>query len=442
MGAHQSFLAAKEVYALLGCEDRINMAIDSGGHSLSDEAMEQWMDWLDLQFDRRQGHFKNQLMYDYAFERWQQRTCLNLNVMNYPRRGLDDLMVLDDGRAIVTVVDWQTKRCEIEERMRVVVGELPDYRLPDSPHLERAQVYDQYWTFRTEGGLVTDRLALDGGLVCHLTYREADAQNGSLPVVVYCHQYNDQRGFAWQRHEQAGVHVSERLADLGFLVVEFDLFGYGRRNHDAGLDYWTAHPDRSALGMMIGDVHQILDALEAVALADTSRMAVIGYSLGGTVALHASALDQRVGACVSICGMGSMRLDRHSDETEGLGRYCLLRPTLPRLGYFVGQEDRVPYDYHELLALIAPRYAMIVAPELDQDWLHEDVLACYKAAQSAYAFWDATDQLALEVPYDFNRYPPKLQDRVNAWLCRWASVKNRWCGREALCCMLSPYHAC
>jgi dienelactone hydrolase len=240
--------------------------------------------------------------------------------------------------------------------------------------------------------------------------------------VVYCHQYNDARGFAWQRHEQAGVHVSERLAAQGFLVVEHDLFGYGARNHDAGLAYWLAHPDRSALGVMVSDVRRIVDALYKLDLhVDTDRLALTGYSLGGLVAVHAAALDKRVGACVSVCGLGSLRLDAHGEATEGLGRYCLLRPTLPRLGFFLGQERRVPYDVHELLALIAPRPVLIVVPTLDQDWVHADVRACYQAAREAYVFLGAADKLVFCAPDDFGRFPPRLQRTVNAWLARWAS---------------------
>jgi hypothetical protein len=111
-------------------------------------------------------------------------------------------------------------------------------------------------------------------------------------------------------------------------------------------------------------------------------------------------------------------MDAHGQATEGLGRYCLLRPTLPRLGFFIGHERRVPYDYHEVLALIAPRPVLVVAPALDQDWRHEDVRACYDAALPVYRLLGAAQNITFYAPDDFNRYPPKYQDYVNDWLCR------------------------
>jgi hypothetical protein len=122
-----------------------------------------------------------------------------------------------------------------------------------------------------------------------------------------------------------------------------------------------------------------------------------------------------------------MRCDAHGLETEGLRRYTHLRPLLPRLGFFVGHERRLPYDLHEVLALVAPRPALVLAPSLDQDWVHEDVTTCVEAAVSVYTLLGARDNLRLHAPMDFNRYPPSYQRVVNDWLweaARWARAKG------------------
>ena len=130
----------------------------------------------------------------------------------------------------------------------------------------------------------------------------------------------------------------------------------------------------------------MIDAVSSLEHADSERIMLVGFSLGGAVALHAAALDQRIKAVASTCAFGSMRLDAHGKETEGIQRYSHLRPTLPRLGFFLGHERRVPYDFHEVLAMIAPRPVLILAPRLDQDWVHKDVEECYWAAASVYQF--------------------------------------------------------
>jgi hypothetical protein len=43
-----------------------------------------------------------------------------------------------------------------------------------------------------------------------------------------------------------------------------------------------------------------------------------------------------------------------------VARYSHERGLIPRLGFFVGHEDRIPYDFSELLGVLAPRPALVV----------------------------------------------------------------------------------
>jgi pimeloyl-ACP methyl ester carboxylesterase len=267
---------------------------------------------------------------------------------------------------------------------------------------------------RNEGNLIKAKLPIDEKLICYLTWPAGE--KGRLPTVVYCHAYLDQRGYDWAQGYGWGTSVGERLAQKGFLTVEFDQFGYGTRNHDCGIEFFNKTPHQSAMAVMVQDARRIIDVLSEIEMADQERIMVTGYSLGGAVALHVAALDERVKAAVSVCGFASMRMDTHGDATEGLKRYSHLRPTLPRLGFFVGHEKRVPYDYHEILAMIAPRPVFILAPILDQDWFFEDVQRCYEEACKVYQLLSAPEYIQLYKPHDFNRFTAEYQNKVNEWL--------------------------
>ena len=419
-GAQQSYLATKEVYRLLGHEERLNIVFHPGGHRLDRGVLESYVGWLDMQLGRAPLKVTEDLMYSYTFDAWREVTGEAVDVRTFPERGLDDLLLGSENQKITTPAAWATKREEIKERVLWTLGELPSYDQPKAIALAPEVQYDGVYRFKTEGGLVTERLPIDEKLVCHLTH--CAESKGKLSVVIYCHAYQDQRGFAWSRGYGWGTSVGEHLAARGFLAVEFDQFGYGTRNRDCGLDFFVQHPQQSALGVMVQDVRRIMDVLGNVDIADAERIMVIGYALGGAVALHAAALDERIRAVASVCGFGSMRLDAHGEATEGLRRYSHLRPTLPRLGFFVGQEKRVPYDYHELLALIAPRPVFILAPLLDQDWFPEDVSICYERAKDVYRLLGQAEALEIRRPNDFNRYPPEYQEQVNDWLWRQAQA--------------------
>jgi cephalosporin-C deacetylase-like acetyl esterase len=406
-GGQQAYLATRKVYELLGHPERCNIAFSSGGHRLAEEVKEQYVDWLDMQFGRRPLDFPEKLMYTYTFDKWREVVGAAVDATSFPEKGLDDLLVGEAGSLIQTREAWLAKKGAIAKRILWGLGELPAVK-----DVGQAKLVD---VRKTDIGLMKATLPIAGKLVGHLTY--PDETPGKLPVVIYLHAYLDALGYDWPAEYGWAPSVGERLAQKGFLAVEYDQFGYGTRNHDSGIEFYTEHPRQSAMGVMVQDVRRAIDALSKLDMADRDRVMVAGFSLGGAVGLYVAALDERIKAVASTCGFASMRLDAHGNETEGLKRYSHLRPTLPRLGFFVGHEARVPYDFHEILALIAPRPVLVLAPILDQDWFHEDVVGCYEAASAVYRLLGAEDRIQIHTPLDFNRYPPKYQNKVNEWLC-------------------------
>jgi pimeloyl-ACP methyl ester carboxylesterase len=156
--------------------------------------------------------------------------------------------------------------------------------------------------------------------------------------------------------------------------------------------------------------------MEKDTLVDTQRIYVFGYSMGATVGLYAAALDSRIKAVVSICGFTPMRTDSAATGTGGVARYSHERDLMPRLGFFVGHEAQIPYDFHEILGLIAPRPVLAVQPQLDRDATPADVRTAVKEAKKVYALYGASDKLDLREPWDYNRLPSRLQDELIQWM--------------------------
>jgi pimeloyl-ACP methyl ester carboxylesterase len=167
---------------------------------------------------------------------------------------------------------------------------------------------------------------------------------------------------------------------------------------------------------MVEDVTQAVTALQADGMVDPNRICLFGYSLGGAVALHAAALDSRIGGVASISGFTPMRTDTADKGTGGIARYSHERGIIPRLGFFVGHESKLPYDYDELIASIAPRPVMIVSPLLDRDGTPSDVRAAVERARPVYGLYGAAEKLALSQPWDYTRLPTGTQDAIIEWM--------------------------
>lgn len=345
-------------------------------------------------------------MYTYTFDAWREVAGEEADVASFSEQDLEGLLVASDGSRIQSSAEWWAERSAVEERIMWGLGDLPPLGEIRGATLVNVR--------ETSLGLVKADLPIEGKLIAHLTY--APGPEGRLPVVMYLHAYVDALGCGSTSEYGWAPLVGERLAQCGLLAVEYDQFGYGTRNRDCGIEFYAEHPSWSAMGVMVQDVRKVIGALSGLDVVDPDRIMIAGFSLGGAVGLYAAALDERIKAVASTCGFASMRLDAHGQETEGLRRYSHLRPTLPRLGFFLGHEKRLPYDFHDVLSLIAPRPLLIVAPVLDQDWSLPDVEACYQAARAVYRLLGSEDRIELYTPNDFNRYPPAYQNRVNEWL--------------------------
>jgi pimeloyl-ACP methyl ester carboxylesterase len=393
---------------LLGNEQALGFYSSPGGHEVTPAMRKAYLDWLDMQFGRKPYAFQEKLVYTYTFEDWRKVVGEDLQVKQFPEKGLNDILLGTDGKQVKTTAEWEAKAEGVKRQIKRIIGELPPYDKIQNAELRNERAVPDQPDLR--GG----EISVAPGLVAHLTWPEK--RGAKMPVVIYLHAYLDSRGHNWHRGFGYFVRVGERLARNGFLAVEFDQFGYGQRNRDAGIDFYKANKTTSALGVMVQDVSKIIDAVSLLDWVDRSKIMVSGYSLGGMVGLYAAAFDPRIHAVASTSGFGSMRMDVHGNETEGIKRYSYLRPTIPRLGFFLGNEKRVPYDFHEILGTIAPRPVFILAPKLDQDWVYDDVEACYREAAKVFALYQKQDGIVFNSPNDFNRFPPEYQELVINWM--------------------------
>jgi pimeloyl-ACP methyl ester carboxylesterase len=447
-GYEQTYRSVGRVYGLLGHQEKLWLNLRDGEHPTAVADVELFMDFLDSVFGRNQRPRSETWILGYTFEGWQRVSREKIDPLSYPKRSVGDFVNQADGRPIDSVGQWEEKKKSIFQRISFQLGQAPP-RLPfeaqpdlTSRSIPRngssegwlATLYDRPIDDQNaEPRLKLDRMGVVGlpfgdGLMGELFYPVSlnrQPKSGRWPVVIWLHPYSYQNGWSAGRPWLSGGSVYDRdfrpsfelLTARGFAVFAFDQVGFGARIHEAK-DFYDRYPRWSILGNMIEDTRAAVSALANLAEIDSSRIFLMGYALGAKVGLLTAGFEDCVKGLVSVCGIDPLRLDTPEKGTEGIRQYSHLHGLLPRLGFFVGNEDRLPFDFDEVLALVAPKPTLVISPTLDRYARLADVRREVEASKKVYALLGHPEALQFETPVDFNRFAHRTQEIAFDWLAR------------------------
>jgi dienelactone hydrolase len=312
-----------------------------------------------------------------------------------------------EGKPVVvkTVADWQIRRNHILANMQLVMGPLPaeSRKVPLDLKIESeetlAKVVRKKITFGVEKG---DRVP-----AYLLIPRDL---KGKAPAMLCLHQ-TARMG----KGEPAGVgglsnlHCALELAGRGYVTLAPDYPNFG----DYKVDVY-AQGYASATMKGIWNHMRAVDLLQSLPEVDGTRIGCIGHSLGGHNSLFVAAFDPRIKVVVTSCGFNSF-LKYYKGDLTGWSH----KGYMPRIATEYNRDaTKMPFDFTEILGVLAPRAVFINAPLKDSNFEVSGVRDCVASAGPIYRLLEAAGNLEAVYPNAGHDFPPDIRQQAYAFIDR------------------------
>ncbi len=315
--------------------------------------------------------------------------------------------VLDDqGRITVagSPEQWKSRGQTIRRAMQSIMGFLPqltDRQPPDITVIEEVDCGDyirQKITYLSQPGCDTP------AYLCIPKHISAGAR---VPAVLCLHPTDDVigHGVVVGLGGRANRQYASELAERGYVTLA--------PSYPLLADY---QPDLKELGWESGTLKAVwdnmrgIDLLQSLPYVDRDSIGAIGHSLGGHNSIYTAVFDERIKVVVSSCGF-----DSYADYYDGdpkvwePGKGWTQLRYIPRLADYRGRLDQIPFDFDEMLAALAPRNVLVVAPLHDSNFRAASVDRVTAAARKVYSLYGQAERLQVLHPDCEHDFPDPMR---------------------------------
>jgi hypothetical protein len=280
---------------------------------------------------------------------------------------LPDILTLADGRKVTTMAVWeQQRRGELLDLFRrEIYGFAPPK--PESLSFQVVESNPQAMNGQATLKRVAIRFQLQGEpFTFHLTLFVPIQRKDRAPVFLLLNHRGPENTDP-TRMVKSEFWPAEYVIGRGYAVAAVNVAvevepDSAKATNGVRLFYRQhgANPDKvnwGALSAWAWSGSRAVDYLETDRDINASQIAVVGHSRGGKTSLWAGAQDTRFAlVCVNDSGCtGSSLSKRNLGEDVAALNKSFPHWTTAKYKTYDHQEDRLPVDQHELVALVAPR---------------------------------------------------------------------------------------
>lgn len=261
-----------------------------------------------------------------------------------------------------------------------------------------------------------ERLVLDlNGLEPVPALFLAPEQCTNPPLVVYAHAHGNRYdlgkselllGRPALQPEPYGLALTQR----GHAVLAIDSWLFEQRQRAGGealLAKSALYRGDTVWGMMLRDTHAAIGCAVASLGVDASRIAILGLSMGASMAWWSSALDPRISVCVDLCCMTDFETAIETGGIDGHGIYYVVPGLLKT------------FSTARINALTVPRPHLSLNGRDDPLTPPAGLARIDEAMKDAYARAGAEDRWRMQIHACGHRETPEMRQSALDFLDRW-----------------------
>ena len=309
---------------------------------------------------------------------------------NFKAPAMPDFDGLRECRSLTDPLEWSNGKGRVkkfkqwERRRNEIAAEIQHYGIGQKPAVDRKQV---------AAHMNGDTLFVDvtvNGETLHLRSTIMYPKEGKAPYALMI-------GTSMMSLPRQ-LFTGKNIAIMTFHEKQVNDYGQFGKHHERGEHnfdrLYPALKDNGAYSEWAWGLSRLLDGLEIVGEArtkiDMKHIGVTGCSYAGKMALMCGAFDERIALTIAQepggGGAAAWRVSHTLQEVESLERtdYHWFKESM-RDTFSGDSVYRMPYDHHELCAMICPR-ALLMLGNPDYKWLADE--SGYVSMNAAKRVWE------------------------------------------------------
>ena len=321
----------------------------------------------------------------------EKRTEINYFEDKVPSYELPPLLKDDNGQTITTTAQWAKRRAKLLDLFRnELYGHSPER--PQDEWFEIVKIDRQAMDGAATLKLVNIHLGTKPGApVIHLNLFIPNNRTKPAPAfLLICNR--DRSNIDPTRKIKSDFWPAEQIVARGYAAASFFNGDVAPDKYDGfttGIHAYLQNPAArkfnswGTIAAWAWGGSRVMDYFETDPDIDEKHCAVTGHSRGGKTALWCGAQDERWALTISNCSgcSGAAIARRRFGESLKVIQNAFKHWFCGNYRKYIDREDDLPFDQHELVALVAPRAVYVTSADEDL-WADQrgEWLAVHEAA--------------------------------------------------------------